>query len=58
MEYKVPQSKLINLAQTAVDNTLHTIKTESEDWGMGEMSELVQVDGLKKIEVVKVEKKR
>jgi hypothetical protein len=57
MKYKVPQSKLINLAQTAVDNTLHTIKTESEDWGMGEMSELVQVDGLKKIEVVKVEKK-
>jgi len=57
MGYKIPQSKLINLAQTAVDNVLQTIKTESEDWGMGEMSELAQVDGVEKIEVIKVEKK-
>jgi len=57
MGYKIPQSKLINLAQTAVDNTLHTIKTESEDWGMGEMSELVQIAGVERIEVVGVEKK-
>ena len=57
MKYSILQSKLINLAQTAVDNTLYTIKTESEDWGMGEMSELAQVDGLDRIEVVKVEKK-
>jgi hypothetical protein len=57
MKFKIDKTKLINLTQTAVDNTLHTIKTESEDWGMGEMSELAQVDGLKKIEVVKVEKK-
>lgn len=57
MDYKIPQSKLINIAQTAVDNVLQTIKTESEDWGMGEMSELVQVNGLERFEVVKVEKK-
>jgi len=57
MKFKVAQSKLITLAQTAVDNTLHTIKTESEDWGMGEMSELVQVEGLDRIEVINVEKK-
>ena len=57
MKFKVPQSKLIALAQTAVDNTLMTIKNESEDWGMGEMSELAQVDGVEKIEVIKVEKK-
>jgi hypothetical protein len=57
MKFKVPKSKLINLAQTAVDNTLHTIKTESEDWGMGEMSELAQIAGVERIEVVGVEKK-
>jgi hypothetical protein len=57
MKLKISQSKLTTLAQTAVDNTLMTIKNESEDWGMGEMSELVQVDGVEKIEVVKVEKK-
>lgn len=57
MKYSILQSKLINLAQTAVDNTLHTIKTESEDWGMGEMSELAQVEGLDRIEVINVEKK-
>ena len=54
MKFKVPQSKLIALAQTAVDNTLMTIKNESEDWGMGEMSELAQVDGVEKIEVIKI----
>jgi hypothetical protein len=57
MKLKISQSKLTTLAQTAVDNTLMTIKNESEDWGMGEMSELVQVGGVEKIEVVKVEKK-
>ena len=57
MKLKISQSKLTTLAQTAVDNTLMTIKNESEDWGMGEMSELVQVDGVERIEVVKVEKK-
>jgi hypothetical protein len=57
MKFKVAQSKLITLAQTAVDNTLRTIKTESEDWGMGEMSELVQVEGLDRMEVINVEKK-
>ena len=46
MNYKIPQSKLIALAQTAIDNVLQTIKTESEDWGMGEMSELAQIGGV------------
>jgi hypothetical protein len=54
MKLKISQSKLTTLAQTAVDNTLMTIKNESEDWGMGEMSELVQIAGVERIEVVGV----
>ena len=57
MKLKISQSKLTTLAQTAVDNTLMTIKNESEDWGMSEMSELVQIAGVERIEVVGVEKK-
>ena len=57
MNFKVPQSKLISLAQTAVNDVLNSIRTESEDWGMGEMSELAQIGGVERIEVVSVEKK-
>lgn len=57
VKFVLTESKLNELAQNAVNNSLNSIRAESEDWGLGEMSELAQVDGLDRIEVVGVEKK-
>lgn len=41
--------------QNIIDYALNSIRTESEDWGMGEMDELIEIFAIDKIEVVDIE---
>jgi len=45
---------MIPFIQNRIDSILDDIKTESEDWGMGEMSEYHTVNSVNGIEVIDV----
>ena len=45
---------LKNNIQTFVDYALNSIRTQSEDWGLGEMDELDEIDSIDKIVVDRI----
>ena len=46
------QAKLLQpTIQTLIDSELNTIRMESEDWGMGEMDELHEIQSIDKIKI-------
>lgn len=47
--------KLKHQIQTFVDFGLTSLRQESEDWGLGEMDELFEVESIERIEVVKLD---
>jgi hypothetical protein len=52
------QSKLLQpTIQKLIDSQLDSLRTESEDWGMGEMDELDEINSVNKIVVNDVAKK-
>jgi hypothetical protein len=57
MKYAINQKQLEKtkkIIQQLIDSELNSLRTESEDWGMGEMDELHEVESVDKIEVVDV----
>lgn len=47
-------NRLYPIVQGVVDGALNTIREESEDWGLGEMDELYEIDSIEKILVDKI----
>jgi hypothetical protein len=57
MKYVIDQKQLEitkNLIQGLINSKLDSLREESEEWGMGEMDELHEVQSVDKIEVVDV----
>jgi hypothetical protein len=57
MKYIVTESQVKSLQpriQKLIDSELDSLRTESEDWGMGEMDELAEVQSVDKIVVDRV----
>jgi hypothetical protein len=54
MEIKLSQNKLKKIVQSQIDVCLNNIRQESEDWGLGEMDELYEIDSIDKIVVDRV----
>ena len=57
MKYIIDQKQLEktkNLIQGLINSKLDSLREESEEWGMGEMDELHEVQSVDKIEVVDV----
>lgn len=58
MKFIITENKIEKLKQqiqTFVDFGLTSLRQESEDWGLGEMDELFEVESIEKIEVVKLD---
>lgn len=47
-------SKLKNFVQSFINSELETIKNESDDWGLGEMDELDEINSVDKIVVDRI----
>jgi len=45
------KSRLYPIIQTLINSELNKIREESEDWGLGEMDELDEVESVNRIEV-------
>jgi hypothetical protein len=54
MEIKLSHDKLKKIIQTQIDSCLDYIRQESEDWGLGEMDELYEIDSIDKIVVDRI----
>jgi hypothetical protein len=54
MNIKINESKLYGILEKLVDNALVSIRTESEDWGLGEMDELDEIDSIDKITIINI----
>jgi hypothetical protein len=57
MKYIIDQKQLEktkNLIQGLINSKLDSLREESEEWGMGEMDELHELESVNKIEVVDV----
>ena len=50
------EKDLTEVIQFYVDFTLDKIRDESEEWGMGEMDELHEIDAIDKIRIDRIEK--
>ena len=46
--------KLRPLIQSQINSELNNIREESEDWGLGEMDELNEIDSINRIEVDRI----
>jgi len=46
--------KLRPLIQSQINSELNSIREESEDWGLGEMDELNEIDSINRIEVDRI----
>jgi len=54
MKYVINQKQLEktkNLIQQLIDSELDSLRTESEEWGMGEMDELHEIQSIDKIKI-------
>jgi len=54
MKYAINQKQLEKtkkIIQQLIDSELNSLRTESEDWGMGEMDELHEVQSVDKIKI-------
>lgn len=47
--------KLKSLIQSQINYELNNIREESEDWGLGEMDELEEIDSINRIEVAGID---
>jgi hypothetical protein len=47
--------KLRPLIQSQINSELNSIREESEDWGLGEMDELNEIDSINRIEVDRID---
>lgn len=45
------ESKMVDGIQRIIDNSLEALREESEDWGLGEMDELDEIESVDKIKV-------
>ena len=52
-EHKI--EKLRPFIQTQIHYELNSIREESEDWGLGEMDELEEIDSINRIEVAGID---
>lgn len=54
MNYTIPEDKLIRIGQVSIDSTISMMKEQSEEWGLGEMGELMELESIDKIVVDRV----
>lgn len=57
MKFIITENKIEKLKthiQTFIDYALTSIRQESEDWGLGEMDELYEIDSIDKILINKI----
>ena len=50
------KSPLIPAVQKIIDHTISSLREESEDWGLGEMDEIEEVQSVDKVVVVSMDK--
>jgi hypothetical protein len=54
MNLKLSENKLKKIVQGQIDSALILMRHESEDWGLGEMDELYEIDSIDKIVVDRI----
>lgn len=54
MDIVISENKLKSICQNIIDTELDSIRSESDDWGLGEMWELQVLNSISKIVVDKV----
>jgi hypothetical protein len=57
MKFIISENKLEKLEkqiQIFIDYTLNTIREQSEEWGLGEMDELYEIDSIDKISINRI----
>jgi hypothetical protein len=47
----INESKIIDFLQKKINNTIEQIREDSEDWGLGEMYGLDEIQSIEKIEI-------
>lgn len=56
MNLKIPEKKLFNFVQKLINTELEQLRKEAEEeWGLGEMSEIFELDSLSKIILDRIE---
>lgn len=54
MELKLSENRLKKIVQSQIDICLNNIRQESEDWGLGEMDELYEIDSVDEIVIDRI----
>lgn len=54
MDFEISIEKLKSIIQKLIDSELHSIKEESQEWGLGEMDEIGEINSIEKILVTRV----
>jgi hypothetical protein len=54
MNIKISEDKLIRVIQGLIITTLHSIKSDSDEWGMGEMDEIEELMSIDKITIDRI----
>ena len=47
----INESKIVDFLQKKINNTIEQIREDSEDWGLGEMDGLNEIQSIEKIEI-------
>jgi len=58
MKFIVTENKIEKLKthiQSQINSELNNLREESEDWGLGEMDELYEIDSINRIEVDRID---
>jgi hypothetical protein len=54
MDIKISEEKLKRTLQNLIDGSIESIRVESEDWGLGEMDELQEIESVNKIVIDRI----
>ena len=57
MKFVISETQTKNLKpilQTLIDSTLDSIRKDSDDWGMGEMDEIIEIGSIDKIVIDRI----
>lgn len=54
MDIKISEDKLKRTLQNLIDGSIESIREESQDWGLGEMDELQEIESVNKIVIDRI----